>query len=612
MMRNSMTETSIHDIIEEVRNGRDTASRREAIITLGYRKEPEVFPVLLEQLKDPSSGIQHAAVISLGRYGDPRAIDELAKPRILRSGQVNIRWAAVEAIGRLGDDKVIDHLVTAVDDDAWIVRNQAVTEIKSKIRDITRLRQKRSARLLLRLLAMKDREIIELAIDGLVELGRVSIGLLLEGLKNSSSRIREHSADTLGILEVWDAAPPLIQCLGDTNWYVRRSAVRALGRIQNPAAIEPLVRRLGDHVDAVQSEAVTALVRFGKKSTVPLLNALAHEPNKFVIRAILISLGEIRDPDSISALIPHLRSSYFVIRNGAYKALVQFGSDVVGAIAPIMTRNKTNIRPLIQAAKNQDDRLSCIRAVRALGALEDHRAVPVLKKLVESPDLERADEAEAALSRVGQAAWGRCSCLNVLRELDDPSVLPYFIEALEDTSANVRLEAVRGLGRFGGKIVIETLIRAASSDPDAYVRTEAVRSLRKAGVGHPEVLDLAISALTDRDRNVRMQSAGLLGNFHDKKSIAPLIQAMTDAHWGVREAAEIALHNFGAQAVDALMEALSGRSWTLRYRAARLLGDIGDKKAEAALEKALRKRSERGEVREKLRDALERIRESHG
>ncbi|NQT24671.1 HEAT repeat domain-containing protein [candidate division KSB1 bacterium] len=604
-----MTKISTQQIIQDVQNGEDAGFRREAIITLGYKQDPDIFPVLLDQLKDPSSSIQHAAVISLGRYGNPEAIDKLIKPRILRSAHVNIRWAAVAAIGRIGDDKVIEHLVKAADDDAWIVRNQAVTEIKAQIRTITTLREQRSARLLLRLLAMKDREIIELAIEGLVELGQVSIDLLLSGLKYSSSRIREHSATTLGILEIWDATPLLIVCLSDKIWYVRRSAVHALGQIRNPAAIEPLVRCLGDHVDSVQHEAITALVGFRKESTVPLLNTLIHEPNKFVIRAILLCLGEIKDPASIPALIQHLRSSYFVIRNTASRALVQFGSEVIKIVAPVMTRNTSNIKALIKTAENPEDRVSCIRAIRALGVLEDHRAVPVLKKLVESHDLELADEAETALAQVGQAAWGRCSCLNVLRELDDPAVLPYFIISLEDTSANVRLQAVRGLERFGGKMVIEALINAARSDQDAYVRTEAVRTLRKVGVGHPEVLDLAISCLADRDRNVRMQSTRLLGNFQDMKSIAPLIKAMTDTHWGVREAAEIALYNFGAKAGDPLIEALSNRSWMLRKRAARLLGNSGEKKAGVALEKALKKRGERKEVREQLFEALAKIKE---
>jgi len=605
-----MTKISTQQIIQDVQNGEDAGFRREAIITLGYKQDPDIFPVLLDQLKDPSSSIQHAAVISLGRYGNPEAIDKLIKPRILRSAHVNIRWAAVAAIGRIGDDKVIEHLVKAADDDAWIVRNQAVTEIKAQIRTITTLREQRSARLLLRLLAMKDREIIELAIEGLVELGQVSIDLLLAGLKYSSSRIREHSATTLGILEVWNATPLLIECLSDKIGYVRQTAVCALGQIRNPAAIEPLVLCLGDHVDTVQSEAISALVRFGEASTVPLLNALAHEPNKFVIRAILLCLGDIKDPASIPALIEHLRSSYFVIRNTASRALVQFGSEVIESIAPMMTRNASNIRALVKTARNTEDRPSCIRAIRALGVLEDHRAVSILKKLVESHDLELADEAEAALAQVGQAAWGRCCCLKVLHNLDDPAaVLPYFITSLEDTSANVRLEAVRGLGRFGGKMVIEALINAASSDPDAYVRTDAVQSLRKVGIGHPEVIDLAINALTDRERNVRMQSARLLGNFQDIKSIAPLIRAMTDAHWGVREAAEIALCNFGSKAGDPLIEALSSRSWMLRKRAARLLGNGGEKEAGVALEKALKKRGERKEVREQLFEALAKIKE---
>ena len=69
----------------------------------------------------------------------PQAIDELTKPKILQSPVTNIRWAAVIAVGTLGDYRVIDHLLEVLDDREWIVRNQAVTELKDKIQEIIQL-----------------------------------------------------------------------------------------------------------------------------------------------------------------------------------------------------------------------------------------------------------------------------------------------------------------------------------------------------------------------------------------------------------------------------------------------------------------------------------------
>ena len=166
------------------------------------------------------------------------------------------------------------------------------------------------------------------------------------------------------------------------------------------------------------------------------------------------------------------------------------------------------------------------------------------------------------------------------------------------------METIRGLGKLGGKEAIASLITIAEKDKDPYVRMEAVRLLRECGAGHPEVLDLAFKALKDKDRNVRMHAAALLGLFHDDRSVSPLITAMTDAHWGVREAAESSLMNLGTRALDALLDALGSKSWTLRFRAARLLGEIGDPVAIEPLRKLGARRGEHHRVREIVEEAL--------
>jgi HEAT repeat protein len=79
---------------------------------------------------------------------------------------------------------------------------------------------------------------------------------------------------------------------------------------------------------------------------------------------------------------------------------------------------------------------------------------------------------------------------------------------------------------------------------------------------------------------------------------------MADPHWSVRESSENALMNFGRDAVRPLVEALASRVWTTRFRAARLLGEIGDAKAVAPIEALLARRGERKNVREVAAAAL--------
>lgn len=590
-----------------VRNSDDTSERREAIIALGYEKDSEIYELLMDQLQDPATSIRHAAVISLGRYGNAEAIDCLVKPKILRSPVDKIRWAAVIALGHLGDHGVIDYLVKAAGDPDWIVRNQAVTELKSQIRLIIEAKDHRRVRILLRLLAMDDEEIVELATEGLLESGTVSRPLLREALKSPSSLMRQNAAKALGMMRAAETVDPLIALLSDSKWQVRRSAVEALGLIKDKAAVEPLVRCLSDNVEVVQRQACQSLVRFGPLATEAVLTALAHEKSKFVMRAMINTLGEIGDPKGVGALVRHLRSSYYVVRLAAAKALVRFGSDVIEELIPTLSFNQSDISGLLKDAVRYDDPKRQLRAIKALSGLEENRAVPVLRDLVEKGSQDVQDAAAQAVFHISCAAWSRCGALTVLKVVGSRKLIPCFIRSLNDDSDDVRLEAVKALAEINGPKVISPLIEAARNDQDEAVRFEAVRHLRTIGVGYPNVLELGLSALTDSSINVRAQAAWLLGNFQDSASIKPLLKATADPHWSVRESAEIALHNFGSQVIPYLIEALRSRSWTTRLRAARLLGGMGDKSAVEPLKLLARKKGGNAEVREVALKSLARL-----
>lgn len=598
---------SISTLTKKIRDSEDAGAKRAAVIEMGYLTEGKAYPVLVEQLGDTNSSVQHAAVISLARHGNPEAIEELRKPKILHSPAVNVRWAAVAALGKLGDYRVIDQLLKAIDDEEWIVRNQAVTELKAKIRGIIERRDVRLARVLLRLLALEHEEIAELVVEGLVELGSRIVPVLMDVLSSPSHLIRRHASAALGLIGDERAVEPLIVRLRDPDWEVRKNGACALGRIRDKRSIEPLVQALQDHVEHVQHEAQIALAGFGKLATAPLLNTLSYEKNKFALRAIIRALGDIVDPKAVPALIEKLSSSYFVVRRAAQRALIPYGPGIVQELVPRLSYNASNIQTLLKDAADDRQTALQVRAVKALGGLEEHRAVGLLKDLVQDASPDVKDAAEQSLIQIGCAAWGRCGAVIILGEIGDEEILPRLVQSLEDDSDNVRLEAVRAIAKVDGPGAVNPLIRVARKDRDPYIRFEAVRQLRSVGVGFPQVLDFALKALKDPSRDVRSQAARLLGNFQDDRSIQPLLKATSDRHWSVRESAEFALVNFGGRAVSDLIAALVNRSWTTRFRAARLLGEIGDRRAVDALENLLRKKGERKEVKNMARQALAKL-----
>jgi len=593
--------------MQKIREGDNAGVIREAIIELSYEKDKAVYPVFVEQLGSTNTSIQHAAVIALGRYGNPNAIQELIKPKILKSSTMIVRWAAVVALGRLGDYRVMDHLLKAVDDPEWIVHNQAVTELKEKIREIIKEKKSSSASVLGRMLALQDQEIVELVIEGFSELGEKSIGLLIKALESTSPLIRMNAARALGVMQNPQAVDSLLHLLGDPEWSVRWRTVEALGKIQDKKAIEPLVQVLRDPVEKVHREAMKSLVQFGKSSTDSLLGALAYEKGKFAQRAMLLTLGEIGDPKSIPALIGYLSSSYFVVRTAAVQALIKFGSQVKEALLLKLSFNESDIRPLLKEAVDYRNPTLQLRAIKALGGLEEHRAVKLLKKIADEGTGAQKEAATQALVQIGCAMWGRCSALIVLSEIGDASITPYLIHSLKDDSDNVRVEAVRALAKVDSFRAIDFLVKAVRKDKDPYIRFEAIRILRRIGVGYPQVLSIALSALRDKSWDVRSQAARLLGNFRDDGSLLPLIKAMADPHWGVRESAENALMNFGERAIPPLLTALGSSNWTTRFRASRLLGEFGDTRAIKPLEMLLTKKGERKKVRQVAQEALRKL-----
>ena len=598
------TPHSLEDVIRIIRDAKDAAAVRTAIIDLGYEKRPEAYPVLVAKLDDPNPAIQHAAVLSLGRFGNPAAIDELAKPKVFRSPSANIRQAAVASVGKLGDYRVIDHLLKAVDDAEWIVRTQAVTELMGKVREILDRRDARLIRVLINMMSLENAEIVELAVEGFKEFGAESLPLLHEALNNSSATIRANAARALGKIQSRQSTPFLLDLLQDAEWQVRAAAAEALGRIADKPALEPLILKLQDNVTKVQDAAAAAIIRYGRQATFPLLNALGRERDKFALRAMLLALGKIGDPKSVPALIGSLRSSYFIVRQAAVTALVRFGPSAVEMLLPTLSFNCSMIGSMIKDAADQRRPELQLRSIKAIGGLEDHCAVGLLKKLVEDslPDVQEA--AMEALEKIGCAAWGRCCAVKVLAEIGDAALAPRIAPSLGDDSDNVRFEAVRALGRWGGPEAVRLLVGAARDDRAGFIRAEAVRALRTVGAGVPEVLEAALAGLKDKSREVRSQSARLLGIFHDKKSILPLLEAMADSHWSVRESSENALMNFGRDAVKPLIDALGSRVWTTRFRAARLLGEIGDERGMAPIEALLTRKGERKDVREVAAAAL--------
>ena len=192
----------------------------------------------------------------------------------------------------------------------------------------------------------------------------------------------------------------------------------------------------------------------------------------------------------------------------------------------------------------------------------------------------------------------RMAAAVALGEIADKKSIEALIQALDDGSESVQQKVRSALIKIGPPAV-EPLIHALESERKR-VRWNAALVLRDGKLGDERAVYPLIRALGDE--TIRSLSAQVLGRIGDPRAIKPLINVLKsiDGH----SAAE-ALVNIGSPAVKPLINAMKDKYWGVRDHAAEALGKIGDSRAVDPLIKALKDESEH--VRRETAEALGRI-----
>lgn len=124
----------------------------------------------------------------------------------------------------------------------------------------------------------------------------VVVEALHKALSDSSPRVRQRAAQSLGVIAAPESVAPLLAALGDPEPEVQRAAVDALGRIGDPAAVDAVLTWLGERIgDQTPLDAIWALGRFGDAKAVPILTQLRDDPDPYVAWNALEALRAIGD-----------------------------------------------------------------------------------------------------------------------------------------------------------------------------------------------------------------------------------------------------------------------------------------------------------------------------
>ena len=261
---------------------------------------------------------------------------------------------------------------------------------------------------------------------------------------------------------------------------------------EDPDSISTMVAALGDPRGLLRRQISEGLGSIGEAAVPALCQAMRRSDQVTVRRAAAKTLALIADRNSLPDLLAtFLTDTDSVVQGSSMGAMASMGEDSIGAILSIV-ENPESTEMQIGLAN------------WALTLIGD-RAPEVLRGAISS---ENSKVRKAAISALG-------SQIQSLNSQQDRDLLQ---QALHDTCAEIRSEAVILLGNLEDSELALPLLSPALSDQDSWVRKNTALSLMKLGCSSSipnlqtqlesesdsvvrKVLQLAVDRLQQSDKN---------------------------------------------------------------------------------------------------------------
>lgn len=272
------------------------------------------------------------------------------------------------------------------------------------------------------------------------------------------------------------------------------------------------------------------------------------------------------------------------------KLLADFLSlDVATRREAVQSYNSQTLDFLLYALNDNDD-LVQIFAVDSLGQLHDKRAVETLIKVLETGNDELKCAAATALGKIRdvRAADGLMTALQsshynlqnnaawALAEMGYEPVVPVLLNLLDSPDKLVQATAMHCLVRMIGEQAIEPILKLRNNRELTFHIINTVR-----GLDDERVIEFLIDCLADTA--VQDWAADALGRLKALQAIEPLIELLVAKDSNKKEISS-ALGQMRELALEPLLSLLKYEDASVRWYAAKALGEIRDKRALPYLE----------------------------
>ncbi|MBD3181400.1 hypothetical protein GF312_03850 [Candidatus Poribacteria bacterium] len=561
-------ENALSALMRAVRKDKSAAVRKNAATALYELDNADARSALVKTLKDDDSGIvrsEAASALGRGTLKSTDSVDVLIdtmRNDKYESARVMATWSLGEIANKNAVDDLIDVIVEGKDDEpeADAVVNQAITAL-----------DKIAGPAVQPLIDVLNNPEIDAVPKGKVAktLGLIASAdateALNSALEDESVVVRSEAAKSLGLITDRRAVDNLVELLGNEDEWVtvRANAAEALGKIKDERGIMPLIQSLDSGIQSIRNNAVVALGLIkDKRASASLAEIVGSDTEDDSLRVNAISsLASIGyDGVAVADVLTGALEDDLTIRQNAITALgtIKANSAVLKLMGILGDMKEPNT---IRA-----------NAAKALGEIGDSRASSLLIQR-----LSDENESDAVWIQVGHAVgkldissvpdivkervndtWYSASIRSAgMMALSGTDEIPLLIEMLDNATVAIRQGAALALGESGRKEVIQPLIDKLKNDAEEVVRRDSATAL--GVIADPSAEQALIDGLSDATDSVKIQSAIGLGKINRLAGIAALIETVQD----------------------------TGKANSVRYTAARALGDAGSQKAVPALRDTL-------------------------
>lgn len=364
-------------------------------------------------------------------------------------------------------------------------------------------------------IASEDGNVRRKAVEALGELGSPeAVGLLAQAYRaegRDAFGVKAACAEALGRTERPEAAEPLGEMLGDSDYWVRRKAAEALGRIPGPVASELLGRAAADPDPRVRAQALLALG--ARRESRPFLEAGLRDADDRVAAAAVEALGGWEGEGARDLLAQAAESPSWRVRLRAASALLRRkdprGRQILRDEVLSGTHGTAALREAASAGAAAVPLLGDLyrsprvaepeRVLEALEGVEGPDAGEFFVALAldaGAPAAHRLRGASAAFDRRAELGPEQVERLAVLLEAQDPNLVGVALQLLAEgggashlpriaplaTHENpvLRHFALLNLARFGGP-EHEAHLVGALSDPSGAIVRLALEGLGRMG-----------------------------------------------------------------------------------------------------------------------------------